>query len=628
MPFQAGTSQPSPAAAWLAAWPGPAFVVDAQLRILFAKRERGAEPDLLGRSLQDLVAEPERARVAAAVQDAFHPGLAHTVEFPLGVDGGPPRWMLATILPVPGAAAAVVLGTDVTARHVEEERLRHAERLMVDSEGITHLGIWYWDVTQPHAWWSHELYRIYGLDPERHVPTYQDYLTRIHPEDVERVKAATEAVFRAHTPYAHDERIRRSDGVWRQLHTWARPVLDAEGRLKALMGVCQDVTEARDAEAARDASEARFRALFDRSAVGIALLSPEGLVLEANAALVAMTGPLPTGTPFGACLDEEGSHALQRHLAEVAHGAVDARRLEVELGRSPRRPARLDLVRVQPPRQPPFVMAIAGEAASAAETEAAANLAMTRLAEIHRLEEAGERRERLLRVASHELKNPLTPVLFQLYLLDQGAHGPLNARQARAVAIAAKQADRIKHLLEDVLDMARIEQGRLRLQPARVDAADLVAKVGEAYADIARTWGLELVVDAPAGLWVEADAKRLEQVVVNLLGNALKFTPSGGRVLLRVWPRGGEACIEVEDTGPGIPQEKQASLFEAFSQMHEPGTSREEGTGLGLYISQHIVRASGGRIEVRSEPGRGSTFRVVLPASPEAPPAAEAAAEA
>ena len=121
---------------------------------------------------------------------------------------------------------------------------------MVDTQGVAHLGTWEWDVSEPTATWSDELYRIYGLTPETYTPSYEKYLKMVHPDDRQRVIDATNRVFHEHVPYSHDERIFRPDGSIRYLHTWAHPVLDDAGKLVRLVGVCQDITDRKLAEEA------------------------------------------------------------------------------------------------------------------------------------------------------------------------------------------------------------------------------------------------------------------------------------------------------------------------------------------------------------------------------------------
>lgn len=163
---------------------------------------------------------------------------------PAGVRG----WYSAEV--TPHAGGGICISRDITERERMKQRLRRSEQLMVDTQGVAHLGTWEWDITQPTATWSAELYRIYGLSPETYTPSYERYLQLIHVDDRQRVIEATNRVFREHVPYSHDERIHRPDGSIRYLHTWAYPVLDDTGKLTHLIGVCQDITDRATAEEA------------------------------------------------------------------------------------------------------------------------------------------------------------------------------------------------------------------------------------------------------------------------------------------------------------------------------------------------------------------------------------------
>jgi len=132
----------------------------------------------------------------------------------------------------------------------DQTALKRRERMMVDTQGRAHLGTWEWDISQPTATWSDELYRIYGLSPETYTPSYEAYLKMVHEDDRQRVIEATNKVFHEHVPYSHDERIFQADGTMRYLHTWAFPILDRDGKLTHLIGVCQDITDRALAEEA------------------------------------------------------------------------------------------------------------------------------------------------------------------------------------------------------------------------------------------------------------------------------------------------------------------------------------------------------------------------------------------
>ncbi len=155
-------------------------------------------------------------------------------------------WYHAVLTACGGGVLCV--SRDITNTKRSLQSLQRSQALMVDTQGVAHLGIWEWDITQPIATWSPELYRIYGLTPETYTPTYEAYLQLVHPDDRARVSAATDRVFRDHVPYSHDERIFRADGTMRYLHTWARALVNEHGALTHLIGVCQDVTDRAHAE--------------------------------------------------------------------------------------------------------------------------------------------------------------------------------------------------------------------------------------------------------------------------------------------------------------------------------------------------------------------------------------------
>jgi two-component system cell cycle sensor histidine kinase/response regulator CckA len=225
---------------------GPVLVVDAGGAVLAANR-----PELGGAALGarwTLLGEGTLLGALARVAESGSPSTVAVTE-------GDVVWQLEIapleIAPRSGATRALlVIGVDVTARQRDLERLTRSEALLVDASGVAHLGSWEWDVSQPSATWSDELYRIYGLTRETYTPSYEGYLAMVHEDDREEVKRVTERVFRDHEPYSHDERIHRPDGSIRYLHTWAQPVLDGQGKLLRLIGVCQDITDRKTAEIA------------------------------------------------------------------------------------------------------------------------------------------------------------------------------------------------------------------------------------------------------------------------------------------------------------------------------------------------------------------------------------------
>ncbi|MCA1811462.1 MAG: HAMP domain-containing histidine kinase [Halobacteriales archaeon] len=208
---------------------------------------------------------------------------------------------------------------------------------------------------------------------------------------------------------------------------------------------------------------------------------------------------------------------------------------------------------------------------------------------------------------------PLTPIMLQVHLLKKEA-AALEPQFGRRVEMLDRNLERLRDLVRDILDGARLQASRLALRPAAAPLSSLLVPCVQEIADVAAARGVAVA----GGPWpddpVVADPGRVHQVVMNLLWNAVKFTPQGGRVTLGARVVGGEAEVVVRDTGIGIRAADLGRLFQPFVQVHAPGQSPEAGTGLGLYICRGIVEQHGGHIWAESDgPGKGSAFGFTLP---------------
>jgi signal transduction histidine kinase len=218
----------------------------------------------------------------------------------------------------------------------------------------------------------------------------------------------------------------------------------------------------------------------------------------------------------------------------------------------------------------------------------------------------------LLRTTSHELNTPLTPLSLHLEMLRSEHLGPLTERQRNSLGVIDRNFQRLTRLVRDVMEAMRLRDGRLAVVREPLDLREVVQEAAEVFGEPAKQRRIALDVRIPEALPVEGDPRRLHQVFVNILGNAFKFTPDGGAVDVTAHARGGEAVVQVRDSGRGMAPEQVAKLFQPFQQL-EP-TDATLGMGLGLFISRGIVDQHGGRIGAASEGlGRGATFEVALP---------------
>ena len=210
---------------------------------------------------------------------------------------------------------------------------------------------------------------------------------------------------------------------------------------------------------------------------------------------------------------------------------------------------------------------------------------------------------------SHDLRTPLTRLRGTAELAL--ASPPDLDRYREALADCVEESDRVLVMLNTLMDISEAESGTMQLQREPVRLADVVARALDLYRDVAEAKGITLVADAAADVTVVADRTRLEQVAANLIDNAVKYTPAGGRVDVEVRREDAAAIIRVRDTGPGIPADELPRIFERLFRGDRSRTER--GLGLGLSLVRAIVEAHGGTVSVESEPGNGSVFTVTLP---------------
>jgi two-component system, sensor histidine kinase and response regulator len=247
-------------------------------------------------------------------------------------------------------------------------------------------------------------------------------------------------------------------------------------------------------------------------------------------------------------------------------------------------------------------------------------------AHVEQLEELDRLKSRFLSMASHELKTPLTSIsgLSQVLLrrmrrrLEQGRPGENDwAEEQRAhvdrLELLNSQTARLGRLVDELLDVSRIESGKLEFHVAAVDVADLASHVAERLQMTTNEHTIEVDLGDSADTTIAGDRDHLEQVLDNLVTNAIKFSPDGGTIRIGVRPQADEVLLSVRDSGVGIPANQLRAIFGLFYQAEDPVSRRTGGMGLGLYISKEIITRHGGRIWAESQPNQGSTFTVALP---------------
>jgi two-component system, sensor histidine kinase and response regulator len=387
------------------------------------------------------------------------------------------------------------------------------------------------------------------------------------------------------------------------------PVHDASGRICGVQGMFWDVTARIRSEEAAHKSDARFRKLVQSSLIGIMVADLDGRILDTNDAFLKIVGYTREDLELGKLrwdvltppdLRPEDLKALedirQQGYCEPFEKEFfhkSGMRVPILIGA-----ARLDDMTGECIC---FVIDITRQKHTEQELKAAKSAA----------DAANQAKSQFLANMSHEVRTPMNAIIGMTELV---LHSPLQPKQAEYLRMVLQSGESLLQVINDVLDFSKVESGKLELEPAPMSIRECLGDALKTLALRAHDKGLELALDIPADTpdWVLGDCGRLRQVVVNLVGNAVKFTSAGEIVVSCRAHKEFGADVElqfcVRDTGIGIPQDKLAKIFEPFEQADSSTTRQYGGTGLGLAIVERIVRLMGGQVWVDSEVGRGSSF--------------------
>lgn len=460
-----------------------------------------------------------------------------------------------------------------------------------------------------------EFCRVFGFAPEEVVGRQIAELI-IPPHLREEAGLITRTVVGGRRITLETQR-RHRDGRLLDVSLLATPIRVDDGSVGAY-GIYQDITERKANERALRESEARYRALFDQSPVGVFLCDSALRITHCNQRLSQIVGlpyarivggpvPIQQGGLFPGFAHASGDQPVFYDGPYYAEG-----------GDSPLGIA----VQYAPLRDPDGrVIGGMGVVEDVSERERAERQLRAQAAELERvnavlrertleLEAAMQARNRLYTAMNHELRTPITAIMLYQELLLGGALGELATEQAQALERSQNAVRHLMDLVRDVLDLSRLEAGKVSLHPEEVCLPGLVRELLDTVGPLAQRHGSELLLDVEEGIpTLLTDPQRVRQILLNLVSNAAKF--GGGKpIVLRCRTVEGGVSVEVIDRGIGIEELDQERIFEDFVQI---GGSPEAGTGLGLAISRRLAGLLQGSLEVQSRLGEGSTFRLVLP---------------
>ena len=566
--------------------------------------------ETIGRPISMLV-PPDRADEVSKILQALRrgEGLEHFETVRMSKDGNIIDVSL-TISPVKDSGDNIVgastIARDITERKSAEERLRHAEEKY---RGIFENAVEGIFRTLPDGRLvegNPAMGRMLGYgSPEEMRSVVHDVGKQLWVDPAERARFLRAARERD-TVSGYEARMRRKDGsaIWVSMNS--RAIKDPDGRVVALEGTLEDVTERKQAEEALRNQLELNEAITSSLGTGIFALDLEGRVTFANLAAERVLG-WTREEVVGKDVREivrprraDGSAALPEADQPLAAALGVGEDIRENGGFFTRKDGKTI----------PVVFRLAPIVKDRRRAEA-----VIAFRDVTDLEDAEKMKRDFVSVVSHELRTPLTSIKGYLEALIEEEAGPLNEEQREYAEISYRNARRLEMLVGDLLMLSRLDSGRLEFAAQRFEIEPPLRQVAEELQPIAQSKGLRVLLGVEAGLAVVGDRLRIAQVVTNLASNAIKFSSPGREVNIRAHRSGEEVVVEVADQGVGIPASELPRLTERFFRAST--AEGIQGTGLGLAITKEIVERHGGRLEVESEEGAGSAFRIVLPAAPE-----------
>lgn len=502
-----------------------------------------------------------------------------------------------------GRVIGAVIGfVDITEKKRNRERLLNLNERFELAVTSAHIGIWDWEIGRDLVVWDARMEALYGLAASKAPRTSQAWLRLVHPEDRERLKQEHQMALAGEKDLDTAFRVVRPDGRLCHLKAYARVLRSDTGRPLRMTGVNLDITERMLAERSLRESEEKFRAMSDASNDALIMIDAGDIVHFWNKAAETM---------FGYTRDEVLGRKLHFMITRLEDQDKAYPGLEL-FTRTGAGPVIGNVREFMAIRRDGTLFPV--ERSVASFSMAGRWYAVGTVRDVTERHEMERLKKEFISTVSHELRTPLTSIRGSLGLVLGAMAAQLPEQVRQLLRIAADNTTRLIAMINDLLDIEKIESGRMEFHLEAVDLVKIVGTALEENRHYAVDSGVTFRLQGnPPTCPVLADPSRLTQVMANLLSNAAKFSPRDGTVEVAVEQRDSRARVSVRDHGPGVPEKFRSRIFQKFAQGDSSDTRKRGGTGLGLAIARQIVHTLGGTIGYQPAEGGGTIFFFELP---------------
>lgn len=491
-----------------------------------------------------------------------------------------------------------------------QEKLHTSQTLLAKAEKIAKIGSWEYNHQTNQRSWSAELFHILGFSSYLEgqdrpkttcsIPSCAEILHHVHPEDRLLVKNTLRQGHQQGKPWQLNYRLLLPNGTVKYLESRGEPTVDRQGKVLKVLETIMDVSDRIKAEKSLQRSEEQLKLITDALPILIAYIDNQQRYRYNNRTYETWFGK-PRSTLLGLHIRELVGEESYQTMLPYIETALSGKAVTFE---------------IQSPSSIKNGNAYWMNATYIPDLDSKGEIAgfFSMIDDITERKEIERMKSEFISVASHEMRTPLTAVHGVVKLLCSGRLGCLSPPVQEMANIALRNSDRLLRLIDDVLDIERMESGKETIDKEQCDSADLIQQAIDTMASMAQKH--QVVIETKLNsqkLWVDRD--RIVQTLTNLLSNAIKFSAANSKICITSQLQGNEVLFAIQDRGRGIAADKRETIFERFQQIDASDSRHHGGTGLGLAICRHIIEQHGGKIWVESVCGKGSTFFFTLPQS-------------